>query len=881
MRTQEIRDRFREFFVERGHEPWPSDTIVPKNDPTLLFSSAGMVQFKPYFRGEMGDVLKRATTCQKCFRTSDIENVGYTARHHTFFEMLGNFSFGDYFKKEAIRWAWEFSVDEIKLPKEKIWVSIYEKDEDSAQIWKDEAGLTDDRIIRLGEEDNFWPGSGILGPSGPCSELYYDQGPEFGCGSANCAPGCDCDRYLEYWNLVFTQFDRQPDGSLPPLGRQNIDTGMGLERLAAILQGKPSNYDTDAIFPIIEHFEQLTGYKYHDEKSRDVSFRVLADHIRATLFVLTDNVMPSNNGRGYVLRRIMRRAIRHGLVLGLENNLMAPAMAVVAETNAKEYPELCESLKFTQKIAAAEEEAFRSTLNRGLNKLEDMITEMNESGQTVLAGEKAFTLYDTFGFPADLTSEILSERGFAGYEEEQFSACMEKQRKRAQSAWKGSGETKVEVGIDLEASQFTGYDSMQENSEVISLFQDEVKIETALAGQKVGVVVRKTPFYAESGGQIGDKGTIESENALVRIETTRKSAAGVYVHFGEIERGTLRCGDTVTLTVSQSSRLPIMKNHTATHLMHAALRSVLGTHVKQSGSLVDQANLRFDFTHYEGVKQDELRKIEEMVNQWVYENHPVVIRSMSLKEAQGAGAMALFDEKYGDTVRTVTVVNEEEQSQPVSMELCGGTHVRATGEIGCFRIVSESSISAGNRRIEAITGANAVAAMQKDHDLLRNIAGELKVAPAEIADRLSKLIDQSRQLEKENRELKQKLLRGETTNLLDGAEEIAGVTVLAKIMEGTDKDELQAAMDSLLQGAKKRVAVLASVEEGKVTLLCGVSDDLTHTLNAGTMVKEMAKVVGGGGGGRKDRAQAGGKDASKIPDALSTFRKLVEASLSV
>ena len=880
MKTQEIRDRYREFFTARGHEAWPSDSLVPKNDPTLMFSSAGMVQFKPYFRGEMGDVLKRATTCQKCFRTSDIENVGHTARHHTFFEMLGNFSFGDYFKKEAIRWAWEFSVDEIKLPVDKLWVSIYEKDEESAEIWKNEVGLTDNRIIRLGEKDNFWPASGILGPSGPCSEIYFDQGPAFGCGSPDCAPGCDCDRYLEYWNLVFTQFDRQPDGSLPPLGRKNIDTGMGLERLAAIIQGKPSNYDTDTLFPIIQHFEGLSGLKYHTDKVKDVSFRVLADHIRATIFVLTDHVTPSNTGRGYVLRRIMRRAIRHGLVLGIESNLMAPAMEVVAQVNRKEYPELVESLKFTQKIAHAEEEAFRSTINRGLNKLEEMISEIEGQGKKTLPGEKAFVLYDTFGFPSDLTKEILHERGFTGFDEDAFQTSMDEQRARAQAAWKGSGETKVDVGISLKATGFTGYESTIEESAVVAVFQGGKTAESALAGQTVDIVVEKTPFYADSGGQTGDKGWIENEDVYIRIETTRKSAAGVYVHSGEIERGIIRPGDKVRLTVDKAYREPTKKNHTATHLLHAALRSVLGTHVKQSGSLVNEENLRFDFTHYEAVKPEELKTIETMVNAWVYENHPVLIKSMSLDEAQKTGAMALFGEKYGDVVRTVTVLNEDPAGKPVSMELCGGTHIAATGEIGCFRIISESSISAGNRRIEGITGPKAIAYIQKEHELLRSIANELKVTPEEISVRIAKMADQTRQLERENRELKQKLLRGETSNLMDGAETIGDITILAKEMQGVEKEALQGAMDAILQGAKNRAALLTTVEEDKITLICGVTDDLTGKLDAGKMMKEISKIVGGGGGGRKDRAQAGGKDIAKIPDAIAKFKELVKSAVA-
>jgi alanyl-tRNA synthetase len=884
MKTQEIRDAYREFFVQRGHEAWPSDSITPKNDPTLLFSSAGMVQFKPYFRGEMGDKLKRATTCQKCFRTSDIENVGHTERHHTFFEMLGNFSFGDYFKQEAIRWAWEFSLDVMKLPKEKIWVSIYEKDEESADIWQKETDVDPRRIVRMGEKDNFWPASGILGPSGPCTELYYDFGPQYGSGREGVTPADETEdsRFLEYWNLVFTQFDRQPDGSLPPLGRKNIDTGLGLERLAAIKQGVHSNFDTDTLYPIIQYFENLCGHKFHGDPARDVSFRVLADHIRATLFVLTDQVAPANTGRGYVLRRIMRRAIRHGLVLGIEKDLMAPAMAVVAEINRKEYPELVESLKFTQRLASAEEDAFRNTINRGLGKLEEMIEDMRSSKESLLAGDRAFALYDTYGFPVDLTKEILQERGFKGFDESAFDVCMEEQRKRAQAAWKGSGETKVEVEVGVPASTFTGYGSMREESVVQAVFCKGKRIDCAIAGQNVEIAVAQTPFYAESGGQMGDKGTIEGLDGvdlLVNVETTRKTASNVYVHFGVVERGTVREGNKVQLRVADASRKPTMKNHTATHLLQAALRTVLGSHVKQSGSLVDPEALRFDFTHFEAVKHEELRCIETMVNQWVYENHPVRTQVGTMETAQKRGAMALFGEKYGDEVRMVEVIDEDAPEKPVSLELCGGTHVNATGDIGCFRIVSESSISAGNRRIEAVTGPRAVELIQKEHELLRGLAAEFRTTPDEISDRIARLNEQIRQLEKENRELRQKLLSGETTNLMDGALEIAGVTVIAKELESSSKDDLQTAMDALMKGAQKRVAVLANQEEDKVTFVCGVSDDMTSTLEAGKIVKEIAKIAGGGGGGRKDRAQAGGKNPEKLPEALAKVSELVKAAL--
>ncbi|MGI6455825.1 MAG: alanine--tRNA ligase [bacterium] len=875
MKSQEIRDRYREFFVARGHEAWASDSLVPKNDPTLLFSSAGMVQFKPYFRGEMGDRLKRATTCQKCFRTSDIENVGHTERHHTFFEMLGNFSFGDYFKQEAIRWAWEFSIDEMNLSKERIWASIYEEDEESADFWLRETDLPAERIVRLGAEDNFWPASGIPGPSGPCSELYYDQGPGVGCGKPDCAPGCDCDRYLEYWNLVFTQFDRQEDGSLKPLARKNIDTGMGLERLACIMQGVHSNFDTDTLKPVIEHFEERSGYRFHQDQTRDVSFRVLADHIRATVFVLTDTVTPSNTGRGYVLRRIMRRAVRHGLLLGVESNLFAPAMEVIAEVNRKEYPDLLENIAFTTKIATAEEEAFRTTINRGLFKLEEMIGDMQAKGQKVLSGEQAFTLYDTYGFPSDLTDEILQERGFSGYDKSAFEKSMEEQRARAQAAWRGSGETRVEVDVNLPATEFTGYTSLMEDSTILAIFHHGKRVDTVVAGQEVDIVVARTPFYGESGGQVGDRGIIEGRgnDALFRVETTRKTASGVFVHSGQMERGTLRDGDSVKLVVSTESRLPTMKNHTATHLLHAALRKILGTHVKQSGSLVCGDYLRFDFTHYEAISASDLQKIEEQVNEWIYENFQVCTEITSLREAQQRGAMALFGEKYGDEVRMVQVLGKD--APAVSLELCGGTHCTATGEIGSFRIVSESSISAGNRRIEAITGPRAVEYTQREHHLLRQISSDLRVAPDEVPERINRLADQIRQLERENRELRQKLLRGETQVATGAVEEINGIKVLIREMPDLPSDELQTAMDAMMENASNQVAVLAVASDGKVTFVCAVSDDLTHTLNAGQIAKEMAQITGGGGGGRKNRAQAGGKDPSKMPQAIERMKEII------
>lgn len=877
MKTQEIRDAYRDFFVERGHKAVVSDSLVPRNDPTLLFSSAGMVQFKPYFRGEMSDGMTRATTCQKCFRTSDIENVGYTERHHTFFEMLGNFSFGDYFKREAIRWAWEFSIEYMKLPKEKIWASIHDKDEESADIWVQETDLPAERIVRLGDKDNFWPSSGILGPSGPCSELYFDIGPEADPKNPNGLPG-DSDRYLEYWNLVFTQYDRQPDGSLPPLARKNIDTGLGLERLASIKQGVRSNFETDGLKQIVGYFESRSGFKFRDNVDKDVSLRVLADHIRATAFVLTDGVMPSNTGRGYVLRRIMRRAIRHGLLLGIEKDLMSPAIEVVAENYSAEYPDVKEQLSFTRRIAAAEEETFRTTLTRGLVMLGEMVDESEKSGNKELPGEKAFVLYDTYGMPADLTEEILKERGLSGYNQDEFDRCMDEQRKRAQAAWRGSGESKVEVDLDVPSTVFTGYESLHEESKIVALYQSGKRVDSVVAGQPVEIVAEKTPFYAESGGQVGDKGTIEAVGgaiAIVRIETTRKTASGVYVHFGEVEQGTIHAGDAIKLSVNEDFRAPVMKHHTATHLLQAALQSVLGSHVKQAGSLVEPDHLRFDFTHFEAVKQEQLREIERMMNQWVYENHPVRTQVTSLKEAQSRGAMALFGEKYGEQVRMVEVLNESSSSQPVSLELCGGTHVRATGDIGCVRILSESSVSAGNRRIEAAAGSVAVAHTQKEHNILHEITSRLNVVPDEAPERINRLLEQLKTLEKENKELRQKSVQSAAADFVKHAVDVAGVQVITYQLDNAEKDELQSAMDSLMNQAQNRVAMLASASNGNVTYICGVSGDLTSKYDAGKIVKDIASIAGGGGGGRKDRAQAGAKDSQKIPDVFKRVKEII------
>ncbi len=871
MNSQEIRERYRDFFVRNGHEPWPSDSLVPKNDPTLLFTSAGMVQFKPYFRGEMGDVLKRATTCQKCFRTSDIENVGFTHRHHTFFEMLGNFSFGDYFKQEAIQWAWEFSLDELGLDPNRIWVSIFTDDDEAAELWRKEVGFPEERMVRFGVEDNWWPGPGITGPSGPCSELYYDMGEEHG---PSTGPSDDNHRYLEYWNLVFTQFDTRPDGSQQPLARKNIDTGAGLDRIAAIVQGKFSNFENDLLFPIIQHIEERSGQSFNDDPKKDIAFRVIADHARATVFVLTDNVTPSNTGRGYVLRRIMRRAIRYGLVLGIENSLLVPAMEVAADIARNEYPDLLERFEYTSKVAEAEERTFRTTLERGLSMLDETVRSMKQSGRTVLDGREAFKLYDTYGFPVDLTSEILREEGLS-YNEDEFENAMEEQRKRAQAAWKGSGEAKVEIDVDLPATRFTGYESLGEETKIVALFRDGKSIESAAEGDLVEVVLEQTPFYAEAGGQIGDDGKItQSTDLEIEITTVRKTAGNVYLHYGHVVKGIAAPEETVTATVNPETRRRTMSHHTATHLLQASLREVLGDHVKQSGSAVGPDALRFDFTHYAAVTYEQIREIEARINRWVWENRPVRWTELSMKEAQDRGAIALFGEKYGDRVRMVEIGGSMDER--ISAELCGGTHVACTGEIGPVRVVAETAISAGNRRIEAVAGPPAIDFTLERDKILQATARMLKVGEQEVPPRLEKLLEHNRTLEREVRELRDKLLRGEAVNLLDGAETINGVTVLTRTIEAEGKKELQAAMDQAIAKLDKGIVVFATESDGKVTLVAGVTSDLKDSLPAVDLVKKLAGIVGGGGGGRADRAQAGGKDPSKLPEAFDAVRQAVK-----
>ncbi len=855
MKAQQIREIYREYFVRHGHKAVPSDALIPKSDPTLLFTSAGMVQFKDYFLGKMGDALKRATSCQKCFRTTDIDSVGYTARHHTFFEMLGNFSFGDYFKHDAILWAWELTTQAFGLPKDRLWVSVFRDDDEAAQIWHREAGVPEDRILRFGEDENFWT-MGDTGPCGPCSEIYYDMGGE---GAADPVKEIEAgtDRYLEFWNLVFTQFDRQADGSLEPLPRKNVDTGMGLERIAAILQGVSTNYYTDLFVPIIRHVESISGRALHESPEAETALKVIGDHSRAALFAITDHITPSNEGRGYVLRRIVRRAIRFARKIGIEKNFFQETMAIAAEVMGKEYPEVRQSLAFAQRIATREEESFRATLERGMNLLRELIDKAKAEGRKQIVGAEVFRLYDTFGFPPEITREILEEEGL-GFSKDQYESEMRRQREQSQKAWKGSGEQQA-LHLDqlegFEPTRFLGYDAFETEAAVLAVAE-------AAPGVNA-VVLDRTPFYGESGGQVGDRGRLEdpASGAVFLVENTQKTPAGVALHLGRFESGTFEAGARIRAEVEPSYRLPIMKNHTATHLLHAALREVLGDHVKQAGSKVAPDELRFDYTHFEAPTGEQLNRVETLVNRWIAEGHPLETEETSIDEARQRGAMALFGEKYGERVRMVAVPG-------VSLELCGGTHVGNTQEIGLFSIASDSSIASGIRRIVALSGPGAVEALRARDRLLGQTAAALKVAPEAVPERVEKLLEEVRALKKELGELKKEQMAAAAGDLKSQVRDVNGVPVLAAQVEAEDVNALRTAMDQVRAQLPPAVICLGAVSEGKVSLLCSVDDRWTGKAHAGKIIQAIAPIVGGRGGGKADRAQGGGTDPGKLAEAL-------------
>ena len=865
MKSAEIRTAFLEFFESKGHKVLPSSTLVPGNDPTLLFTNAGMVQFKDVFLGRDERDYVRAATSQRCVRAggkhNDLENVGYTARHHTFFEMLGNFSFGDYFKKEAINFAWEFLTVKMGLPEEKLWVTVYKDDKEAEEIWLNERGVSAERFSRLGEKDNFWA-MGDTGPCGPCTEIFYDHGESVAGGPPG-SPEEDGDRYIEIWNLVFMQFDRQADGELKPLPKPSVDTGMGLERIAAVMQGVHSNYEIDLFQNLISAVEQVTGVNDRSSKS----LQVIADHIRSCSFLIADGVTPSNEGRGYVLRRIIRRAIRHGHKLGVEEAFFYKLVPALVQEMGGAYPELADAEAQVGKVLLTEEEQFAKTLDQGMKILEHDLAELEKAGQKELSGETVFRLYDTYGFPEDLTADIARERGVK-VDSEGFEKAMEAQRSRARAANQFGMDRIIKLELE-DKTEFTGYDQLYDQAHVQALFVENNKVEAVNTGEQALVILDRTPFYAESGGQVGDAGVIRWGSGDFKVEDTQKDGAA-FLHLGKLESGQLRVGQLVDVQVNKDRRLATALNHSATHLMHAALRQVLGSHVSQKGSLVDGDKLRFDFSHFESLTNTELETIERIVNQQIRKNTPVKTEVMALEEAKKRGAMALFGEKYDEKVRVLSMGENN-----YSVELCGGTHVDRTGDIGIFKIVSEAGIAAGVRRIEAITGELAYEWMQSGENTLQQAAQLLKTGRDQFSDKLQQALQRTRQLEKELEQLKARLASQAGNELGSQVEKVNGVKVLAQHLEGADPKSLRSTMDQLKNKLGSAVILLATSKGDKISLVAGVTKDLTDRFKAGELVNHVAVQVGGKGGGRPDMAQAGGNNPANLDSALSSVSQWV------
>ncbi|HDH7587878.1 TPA: alanine--tRNA ligase [Escherichia coli] len=871
--TAEIRQAFLDFFHSKGHQVVASSSLVPHNDPTLLFTNAGMNQFKDVFLGLDKRNYSRATTSQRCVRAggkhNDLENVGYTARHHTFFEMLGNFSFGDYFKHDAIQFAWELLTSEkwFALPKERLWVTVYESDDEAYEIWEKEVGIPRERIIRIGDNkgapyasDNFWQ-MGDTGPCGPCTEIFYDHGDHIWGGPPG-SPEEDGDRYIEIWNIVFMQFNRQADGTMEPLPKPSVDTGMGLERIAAVLQHVNSNYDIDLFRTLIQAVAKVTGATDLSNKS----LRVIADHIRSCAFLIADGVMPSNENRGYVLRRIIRRAVRHGNMLGAKETFFYKLVGPLIDVMGSAGEDLKRQQAQVEQVLKTEEEQFARTLERGLALLDEELAKL--SGDT-LDGETAFRLYDTYGFPVDLTADVCRERNIK-VDEAGFEAAMEEQRRRAREASGFGADYNAMIRVDS-ASEFKGYDHLELNGKVTALFVDGKAVDAINAGQEAVVVLDQTPFYAESGGQVGDKGELKGANFSFAVEDTQKYGQAI-VHIGKLAAGSLKVGDAVQADVDEARRARIRLNHSATHLMHAALRQVLGTHVSQKGSLVNDKVLRFDFSHNEAMKPEEIRAVEDLVNAQIRRNLPIETNIMDLEAAKAKGAMALFGEKYDERVRVLSMGD-------FSTELCGGTHASRTGDIGLFRIISESGTAAGVRRIEAVTGEGAIATVHADSDRLSEVAHLLKGDSNNLADKVRSVLERTRQLEKELQQLKEQAAAQESANLSSKAIDVNGVKLLVSELSGVEPKMLRTMVDDLKNQLGSTIIVLATVAEGKVSLIAGVSKDVTDRVKAGELIGMVAQQVGGKGGGRPDMAQAGGTDAAALPAALASVKGWVSAKL--
>ena len=872
MTGNDTRKQFLDYFNKHEHKIVRSSSLVPQEDPTLLFINAGMVQFKRVFLGEEKRNYVRATTSQKCVRAggkhNDLENVGYTARHHTFFEMLGNFSFGDYFKEGAIEFAWDLLTNGYGLPADKLWASVYLDDDDAYDLWHKMVGLPEDRIVRLGEEDNFWS-MGDTGPCGPCSEILIDRGEAFGCGRPECTAGCECDRYLEIWNLVFMQFNRDESGSMTPLPKPSIDTGMGLERIVSIIQDVPTNYDTDLIRPIIEKTEDLAERKLNESRETEVAMKVIADHSRAAAFLINDGILPSNEGRGYVLRRIMRRAIRYGRNIGLKRPFLYQTSEVVFDIMKSAYPELAEAAAFITSVIKNEEVRFLETLDTGMKLLNDTLADIQAGGRTQVPGDIIFKLYDTYGFPVDIVQDVVRDKNMS-LDMEGFDQAMDRQRARSRTV--ATFDRIIDAYKNLSAEgfqpEFVGYDSLQEESKILLLVGDGEELSEAGEGREVEIVTEKTPFYAEAGGQVGDTGTISGNGFEIAVADTIKDPTGLIIHRGKVTNGTLSSGQTAALSVNGDRRKATELNHTATHILHAVLRRVIGDHVKQAGSLVAPDRLRFDFTHFSQVTTADLEKIEALVNQYIRENLPTSTREMDAEDAFKSGATALFEEKYGDRVRVVSLTD-------FSKELCGGTHTARTGNIGLFKIVSESSVASGVRRIEALTGAAALDYTQQTARILQDTAHMIKEKAPSVPNRVKKMMSEIKAFEKEVDQLKTKLASDTGDASPEAVKSINGVKVMAKIVEVDTPAALRNLADQFKDKIRSGIVVLGSKADSKAMLIAVVTKDLTDRFHAGNIVKEVATAVGGRGGGRPDMAQAGGNQPENLDQALEKVFEVV------
>ena len=874
--VNELRKMFLDFFESKGHLKMKSFSLVPHNDNSLLLINSGMAPLKPYFTGQEIPPRRRVTTCQKCIRTGDLENVGKTARHGTFFEMLGNFSFGDYFKKEAIAWCWEFLTEVVGLDPDRLYPSVYEEDDEAFEIWNKEIGIAPERIYRFGKEDNFWEhGSG---PCGPCSEVYYDRGEKYGCGKPGCTVGCDCDRYMEIWNNVFTQFDNDGKGNYTELVQKNIDTGMGLERLASVVQDVDSIFDVDTILALRTKVCGIAGVEYKKDYDTDVSIRIITDHIRSATFMISDGIMPSNEGRGYVLRRIIRRAARQGRKLGIQGTFLSDLAGTVIEGSKDGYPELEEKKEFIFNVLTQEENKFNKTIDQGLSILNEMEESLTKNGGKQLDGAEAFRLYDTYGFPLDLTREILEEKGFT-VDEDGFRACMQEQKDKARKARKvtnymGADVTVYESIDPAVTTEFVGYDNLTYDSRVTVLTTETELVEALTDGEVGTVIVEQTPFYATMGGQEGDIGVITTPEGEFKVENTIKLLGGKVGHVGKVTKGMIKSGDTVTLSVDRDRRSSTCKNHSATHLLQKALREVLGNHVEQAGSYQDGERTRFDFSHSAAMTPEELARVERLVNEKIAENLPVQTNIMTIEEAKKTGAMALFGEKYGETVRVVEMGD-------FSKELCGGTHVKATGMIGSFKILSESGVAAGVRRIEAVTGSNVTAYYQKLEEQLNMAAKTLKTSPSNLLERCEHLMAEMKALQSENESLKSKAAKDALGDVMDQVQEVGGVKLLASRVAGVDMNGLRELGDQMKEKLGEGVVVLISENEGKVNMIAMATDGaMAKGAHAGNLIKGIAALVGGGGGGRPNMAQAGGKNPAGIDAALAEAAKVLEGQIA-